>query len=284
MIATNRFPPGACTQCGAWLGASAGAQADQASEEELAWQHWVLSVLEGLRMASAATSPLHWEPFFAGLATCLQEPKAPFRLGRLTGINSNLFARWPSGADESYAYTPSLKTILRFCYACDVTPLQIMSHELTSLRDIVQKRTAARPARPRRPAPNRIDRQKCLEQMQALLDGRAEPISLRQLAKRLGYGERVLAYNFPQECALIIKRAQEYRKLQQEQRLSQICTQVRQTVLALHTQGIYPSRSKVGSLLPAGWMRRPAAEATRREVVGELGQALRPLNIQPVPH
>ncbi len=270
VISTNRFQPGACTQCGAWLGASAGTQSQRVNDDEAAWQQWVIRMLEELYVTGNEALPPQWERFFAGLSICLQEQGASFRLGRLTGMNDNLFDRWLGDVDDPHSYTPSLKTILKFCYACDVTPLQIMSRQLTSLKALVQKR-APRPNRYHHPALNRIDRQKCLGVMQAILDGREEPVSIRQLAKRLGYGDRTLAYNFPQECALIIKRAREYRKLQQEQRLDQICTQVRQTILALHGQGIFPSQSKVGVMLPAGCMRRPEARITWHEVLRELG-------------
>jgi TniQ len=270
VISTNRFQPGTCTQCGAWLGALAGTQVQRVNDDAAVWQHWVIQVLEELYRASSSFDPPQWERFFTGLATCLQEPGATFRLKRLTGMSCKLLQqRWDS-LDDPTSYAPSLKTILKFCYACDVTPLQIMSNQLTPLKALVQKRVPRTTQHHSQPL-HRIDRQKCLEVMQAMIDGREEPTSLRQLAKRLGYGDRTLAYNFPQECALVIKRAQEYRKLQQEQQLHQICTQVRQTIVALHGQGIYPSPSKVRAMLPAGWMRRPAARMTWHEVLRELG-------------
>ena len=266
VISTKRFYPGACTQCGAWLGASTGTQA---SDDEIVWQQWVFNALEELYVASSSFEPLQWECFFTGLATCLQERGAFFRLERLTGMNHMLFDRWLDNGTDPYSYAPSLKAILKFCHACDVTPFQIISHQLTPLKALVQKR-APRTTR-QSPTINRIDRQKCLEALQAIIDGTEEPTSLRQLAKRLGYGDRTLAYNFPQECALVIKLAQEYRKLQQEHQLDQICTQVRQTVLAFHAQGIYPTQSQVRAMLPAGWMRRPEARMVWFEALRELG-------------
>jgi ribosomal protein S27E len=270
VIATNRFQPGACTQCGAWLGTPTGVQLKQANDDEVVWQQWVLHVLEELYGASSCLEPPQWKRFFAGMAVCLQEPGAVFRLKRLTGVHKTFLRYSLNNLDEPHSYAPSLKTILKFCYACDVTPLQIMSNQLASIKTLVQKRTPRR-AWSHRPVIERIDRQKCLELMQAIIDGKEEPISLRQVAKRLGYGDRTLAYNFPQECALIIKQVREYRKLQQEQRRHQICTQVRQAVMRLHAQGIYPSRNRLDSLLPAGWMRKPEAKMTWQEVLRELG-------------
>lgn len=270
VISTNRFQPGTCTQCGAWLGASTGTQAQRMNDDEVVWQQWVLHVLEELYEASFSADPPQWERFFSGLATCFQEPGASFRLGRLTGINCKLLNQRPGRLADPNSYAPSLKTILKFCSICDVTPLQVMSNQLISIKTLVQKRTPQR-TRSCQPALDRIDRQKCLELMQAIIDGKEEPVSLNRLAKRLGYGDRTLVYNFPQECALVIKRVREYRKIRQEQRRHQICTQVRQTVMTLHAQGIYPSSHRVDALLPAGWMRKPEAKTTRQEVLRELG-------------
>jgi AcrR family transcriptional regulator len=115
----------------------------------------------------------------------------------------------------------------------------------------------------------------CLEFIQAMLDGREEPLSIRQLAKRLGYGERALTDHFPQECALITKITQEYRKQRQKQRLEQACDQVRQAMMTLHAQDIYPSHRKLRAMLPTGLMRMPEANTTWHEVLRELGLEMR---------
>src|SRR5258706_9607052 len=280
-ISANRFQPGACTQCGAWLGTETDARLEQVSDDQIVWHQWVIHALEELYQASFSVEPPQWEKFFSGLAICLQEQGAYSRLERLTGIRRSLFYRWPvrpcapHASPFSHSYIPSLETILEFCYACDVTPLQIMTHQLAPLREVVQKELVSRPSRPRRPAPVRVNHQKCLELIQAILDGREDPLSIRQLAKRLGCGERALTTHFPRECAFITKRTQEYRKQHQEQRLALACDLVRQAVMTLHIQGIYPSHRKVRAMLPAGLMRMPEANATWHEVLRELGLDMR---------
>jgi hypothetical protein len=276
-ISANRFEPGACTQCGAWLGSERDTKAEQGSDDEIAWQQWVIRALEELHAASGFTEQLQWEPFFTGLATCLQEQGAYSRLEHLTGIRRSVFYRWlgrprePHSSTFSHHYIPSLEAILEFCHACDVTPFQIMTHQLGPLREIIHGGTMSRSVRPRRPAPTPINRQKCLELIQTILDEKEEPLSIRQIAKRLGCGERALVHHFPQECASITKRDREYRKQRQEQRLDLVCDLVRQTVITLHTQGIYPSHRKVRAILPTGLMRMPEANAIWHEVLHELG-------------
>jgi hypothetical protein len=95
-----------------------------------------------------------------------------------------------------------------------------------------------------------------------VLDGREEPLGLRQLCERLGCTHHVLLYFFPEECALITQQAREYRKQRDRQRVAKTREQVRQAVFSLHAQGAYPSLHKVQSFLPAGVMLQPEARET----------------------
>jgi len=276
IIASKTFRPGECTQCSMWLGAEMGTQSDPISDEELHWQEWVIHTLEEMRLTSVSSHLLQWEWFFTNLATCLKEQRGYVKFARLTGFERSLFYRWPGRTDAprpptlSHPYIPSLETILECCYACDITPLRVMTNQLAPLRDLIRTGAAQR-SRPRRPAPPRINHQKCLELIQAILDGREEPLSIRQLAKRLECGERTLTDHFPQECMLIARRAQEYRKQRQEQRLQQVHDQVRQSVITLHAQGIFPSHRRLRIMFPPGVMRMPEANAAWHAALCELG-------------
>jgi AraC-like DNA-binding protein len=146
-----------------------------------------------------------------------------------------------------------------------------MMNQLEPLRDLIQGKKVAQPLRPRRSAPQRIDRQTCLELIHAILDGTEEPLSIRQLARHLGCRERVLTHHFPQECMLIAKHAQEYHKQRQEQRLQQVQDQVRQTVIALHGQGIFPSHRRLRMMFPPGVMRMPEANVAWHASLREIG-------------
>jgi hypothetical protein len=277
MLATHKSRPGQCTQCGAWLDTGLAMQPGEQSDEELQWQAWVIHTLEEMRLTSVSFHLLQWEHFFTNLATCLKELKGYVKFAHLTGFDRSLFYRWPGRTNVprtrtlSHPYIPSLGTLLECCYACDITPLQVMMNQLEPLRDLIQGKKVAQSPRPRRLAPQRINRQKCLELMRAILDATGEPLSIRQLAKRLGCRERVLTNHFPQECMLIAKRAQEYRKQRQEQRVTQVQDQVRQTVIALHEQGIFPSHRRLKMMFPPGVMRMPEANVAWHASLRELG-------------
>ena len=274
IIAAHKSRLGDCTHCTAWLGAETGTLSDKSGCEDVDWQEWVIHMLEEMHLTSISSHFLQWERFFTNLATCLKEQKGYVTFAHLTGFERSLFYRWPGRADvprSALSYVPSLETILECCYACDVTPLQVMTNQLAPLIDLLRTRTAARPARPRRPASDRVDRERCLELINAILEGREEPLTLRQLAKRLGHIYRTLLTHFPQECALITKLALDYRKQQQEQRLEQVRDQVRQAAIALHTQGLFPSHRRLRMMFPSGIMRLPEANVAWHATLRELG-------------
>ncbi len=144
-----------------------------------------------------------------------------------------------------------------------------MKGDIASLVEVIARKTPSRPAVYRRTRP-KVDPERSLELMHAVLDGREKPLSLRQLCKRLGYGHRTLKDLFPEECALIVQQAREHRKQQDRRRVVKTGEQVRQAVFSLHVQGIYPSLHKVQSFLPAGVMLQPEARETWHTALREL--------------
>lgn len=261
--------PGHCTQCNRWVGISLGEPLPQSLQEEpTPWQQWVLQALEELQTASMTNSLPPWEPFFTHLAKGFA-PAIDLvgweKIESFPGVKSAVFKQW-----FSLRQTASLETILKLCYVCEVTPFQVMRGETSSLIEIFQRGVTSRPPLHRRVRP-KIDQERCLQLIHAVLDGHEEPLGLRQLCERLGCSPRILLYYFREECALITQQAREHRKQQGEQRVLETRKRVRQQVLSLHAQGIYPSHKNVRSLLPAGLMRQSAAGEAWHETLRELG-------------
>jgi transcriptional regulator with XRE-family HTH domain len=192
-------------------------------------------------MVSSALPP--WEQFFTNLSMSCEGRGEQSRLAELAGLARGQLATW-----LRRSHTPTLQSLLEFCYVCNVTPLQILKGDLAPLRWIVQEGKPYRPPRARRPF-RLVDRRRCQELIQAVLDGREAPLGPVQIAERLGYHSSALRYHFPQECALLSKQIKEHRRRRKEQRLAQVQEEVRQATLALHAQGIYPSQNKVADLL-----------------------------------
>src|SRR5262249_37527703 len=117
-----------------------------------------------------------------------------------------------------------------------------------------------------------VDRDRCLQFIRAVLDGREEPLGASQVAERLGHTQRALLRYFPQECAQLSKQAQEYRKQRQKLYIERVCEEVRLAVLSLHAQGIFPSHRRVRPLLSdPNFMHMPEANSAWHATRQELG-------------
>jgi TniQ len=256
---------GHCTPCDRWLGRSLDEKPlPQTTEEFILWQQWVIQVLEELRVASG-TEPLQWEDFFTHLAQGMTHAAVTWeQVECFTGVKKHVLLPW-----FALSKTPSLETILKLCYVCDVTPLEVMKGEITSLVEVLQHEKPSRLPLHRRSRPA-VDLDRCRELIQAVLDGREKPMSQNQLCKVLGCSRHKLQHVFPKELALLIQKAREYRKQLDRQRVAKTREQVRQAVFSLHAQGIYPSLHKVQSFLPAGVMLQAEARETWHAVLREL--------------
>ncbi len=272
IFASNKTHAGECTSCGHWLGKEAHVLLDQeVTAEHLAWQEWVWATLKELQAASLSSGMLLWEPFFRHLATYLHEQKGHSRLAQVTGIDRTVLYRWVDPADT---YSPTLETIFKFCYVCQVTPLQVMNGQLDQLQQTLQAGTELRSPLPQRQN-RRLDRERCQVALHAALDSKNEPLALSQIAQQLGYEDaRQLVYHFPEECKLVIQRAKDYRQQRKAQRLAQVREQVRQAVTSVHSQGFYPSHRRLRPLLPGALMRLSEAKDAWRAALQELGYEL----------
>jgi hypothetical protein len=260
--------PGHCTQCNTWLGSPLETVATD--EKTLHWQAWVIRALEELSAASRASGELSWEPFFSSLAICMKEWGACSRLTELTGLDRTTFYLWLGRMRRAASYAPTLEALLSFCYACDLTPLQLMTTP-DALLHVIRNGAPAWEPRPRR-SKRPLDRERALKLIQAVLTGSEELMGVMQIARRLGCHASLLWQYFPQECSLISQRYEEYQNQCRKEREMQVCEEVRLAVLTLHTQNIFPSHHKVSALLSdPNLMRMPEARSTWHAVRRELG-------------
>ncbi len=268
-VIARKIHPGHCTQCDAWLGATSdGTDSLSMDREVIHWQEWVIHALDELHLAAGTFS---WKQFFVSLEHCMKNRGVCSRLAELTGFSRDLFYIWLGRKQTRYSQTPSLETILEFCYACNVTPFQVMS-SADALLHAIWDETLPRYRRPQRFTRSRVDRGYAQELLQSVLDGCEKLTGVKQLAQRLGHHQSLLWRYFPQECALIAQRNQEYEQQRRKEREARVCEEVRQAVLTLHAQDIFPSHHKVRSLLSdPNLLRMPEASATWHAVRRELG-------------
>ncbi len=254
-----------CTRCNMWLGSRAQAS-EPLDSEVIVWQGWVFDALEELHPAVVSSGIPPWEQFFTNLSMCFEAKGEQSRVAEMAGLARGQFARW-----LRRSCTPTLQSILEFCCVCDVTPLQVLTGDLTPLKRVLQEGKPSRLPRSRR-SYRPVDREQCLERIQAVLSGREEPMSYAQVAKQLGYRKSAFEYHFPQECALLTKQVEEHRRQRKEQRLVRVQNEIRQATLMLHAQGVYPSQNKVSEQISdPNFLLQPEARATWRALCQELG-------------
>jgi DNA-binding phage protein len=267
VIVSHTIHAGECTKCAKWLGTEADPSSELTLDDETVnWQQWVIQVLEELRTVNVSAGLIRWETFFTNLATAMKRRGGYSRLARLSGINREVLQRWTAGTS-----IPSFEMALKFCYVCDTTPLQLMAGQFASLERAIADEVAFHPRQHRRTTHRLLDRERCLEFIQAILDGREPPLGPSQVAKQLGCGASSLRRFFPQECILLTQLAQVHRKQQNEQRTAQICERVREEVKALHAQGISPTHHRVRRIFPSGTMRHPEVNAAWHDALRGLG-------------
>ncbi len=95
---------------------------------------------------------------------------------------------------------------------------------------------------------------------------------MSQVAKKLGYDHSFLYKHLPDLCRAISDRSEKYSTEQCEEKKRLLIREVRQATLEIHSQGIYPSQSRVRNLLAKpGTIRIPEALATWHVTLKELG-------------
>jgi uncharacterized protein (DUF983 family) len=255
-----------CVRCNTWLGSSAPAL-PQPNAEAMEWQGWVIQALEELRCAAVSSRIPPWNQFFTHLSlSCREVRGGQSKLAKMAGVGREQLVGWLHRSQ-----TPIPESILELCYVCNVTPLQVLTGNLAPLKQAIQEGKPYQSPRARRPF-HPLDRVQCLRHIQAILDGREEPLGYVQLARKLGYSGRTLLHHFPQECAKLSQQSMEHRRQRKEQRLARMQEEIRQATLALHAQGIYPSQNKVSDLLSnPNLLFQPEAKAIWRALCQELG-------------
>jgi len=256
---------GYCTQCTVWLGTSVTLEHDIA-EETFDWQRWVVNEVDELYQTMASSGPLPWAKLRLNLATCVEAVGSARKLAHLTKFSRPQIMRWVQGSKN-----PSFESLLRLCYVLDLSLVKLITNDQMVLKEALQGGKIHSLSRPAYPAYLPVNREIILAVIQSALANEGVPLSVAHIARNVKISPRTLRTLFPQECILISARYRIYRAQEKKQRVAQFCDEIRQAVLVLHAQGIYPSQHRVESMLSQSLvMRKPESKATWRAVCREL--------------
>jgi hypothetical protein len=274
-----RSCPGYCPACGQWLGFPAAGhrgREEGLTSEELHAQLWVSAALGELLEGAPGLSTPPTRSRLAQVVAVYVETVAEgqmTRFARELGFSLSTVAQWCWGTT-----VPSLALVLQACYRLGTTPWCLFTADLDSLRAAA----SARPLRvgatlldvPRRPRAVRqaFDTAAMRTALEAVLASAAQPPPpMRQVARRLGHGHADLIHHLPELCHAISARYLADRRRNGAKKKQRLCAEVRQAAVHLHQQGLYPSASRIATLISQpGFVRDPAAIAERKDVLRAL--------------
>lgn len=263
-----RSRPGYCAKCLKWLG-SDGQKTQIDLEQQLTWLVWIANAV-GELISSAPT--LNTFPTKECIAQSLSQyvnlaangNTAEF--ARQIQVPRNTVWLWCKGRN-----LPQLEALLKICYCLNISLLHFLTHSrVDSDPSILRVPLLSSPAS--RAEAKQIDLEQ-LEQylLDTLLRHECPPLSMEAVAKKIGQDRRTILRHFPTLCRAISTKFLCYRKAAQLKAIAQCCEEVRQTVLDLHSQNLYPSEARVAKQLSRpGFLRYEKVRGTLHQCRSEL--------------
>ncbi|MGH7867679.1 MAG: TniQ family protein, partial [Candidatus Dormibacteraceae bacterium] len=268
----RRARPGYCPYCYEWLGMPVpeppGGE-HLAVQEDEPWQVWVGQVVGALlAMNQALPVPPSRDQLTASLVSCIEQ---------VTYGNQNAFAE-RLGLEQSRVRVwwhgqaiPLFPQLLRLCYQLDLAPLDLVTGRPFQVVRLKVERVVTPHAAVRRPRP-RVDVRQLRQTLEGIIAAEEDPPpTLLEVSRRVGHDRRMLYTHVPDLCETIVARSTAYQKRRQQQKMEAVANEIRQVMVHLHSQGVYPAQTKVAKLLSKrGMFRIPAACDVWRQTLREL--------------
>ncbi len=254
---TWRSRPGYCSSCGRWLGKAHGQSQVEEKERYLAetvgdfLAHMPQlplaipreSVIQSLRDLIATTT----DGNMAAFARSLGLPK--------TSLWELVQGYFPS----------SLPFVLQLCYQFRLPLLQILlskEHVTPGESPVSQEQTPKRDGR--RP----FDCENVQQALEAILgDQQSAPLSMREVARRLGYPVRTIETHFPLPCRDISRRYADFREQQGQRRKACLRQRITEAARIVLMQGEKLTYQRVGAIVgEPGCFREFEARLVLRDI------------------
>lgn len=240
--------PGYCEKCNVWLANRAEIKDDSVTTEELQWQSWVVSSLQEIVIARNHLPMPPTERIAEALTLCIDSASHGVmnRFSSLIGKPKNTVWGWLQGK----SLIP-LSDLLRVCYSVDLPLVDFLYADglaLARRAPTLSRMLPRHEPRPSRQRPKRFDRY-ALEQAltTALKDNPPKPMT--EVAHELRTHKRSLYKHFPKLCKAISARYLNQRSTN-DQKVRDLKAAITDGLRSrLNTDGIYPSRRRVMSLI-----------------------------------
>jgi phage gp36-like protein len=234
-----RFRPGCCSSCGRWLGSAEGN--NQLEEKDIYIAEMVGSFLAHVPQLSIPLAPAYFIQSLRDLISTTADGNIA-AFSRCLGLPKTTIWELVQGH-----FPPSLPFLLRLCYQFRLSLLQLLvSVEKTESYDFTSSQGQARKRNFRRT----FDREKVQQALEDILaDQQSASLSMREIARRLGYPVRTIETHLPVHCREISRRYAENRKQQGQFRKIQLQQRIHRAARIVISQGLNPTYQRVGSRL-----------------------------------
>lgn len=247
---TGKSRVGYCSYCDSWLGSFSQVSNDIVYDKaELAKYIWI--VLNIGKLIS-----------FRYLASSLvQKDNIPKALNQIIDAtyngNISTFARafglpknsvWMWCKNKS---TPELRIILTICYCLDISLLDLITLKEKALKSPqinIQRLPSV--ALTQRTSPKTFDYETVENYLQTTLNSSdIPPLTMKEVAERLGVNRRTVSGYFPVLCKAISAKHRCYQKIRTKELIKDCCQEIEQAVLSIYQSGEYPSEARVSQLI-----------------------------------
>ncbi|WP_226670348.1 TniQ family protein [Metabacillus litoralis] len=239
---------GYCYDCGTWLGITSFRELEKLSDDYILWQDWVaknigkliqLNIQERQNWNNKINiSDYTWEYI---LKIQKQSQKTKMEIGNISNIPSSLFNVW-----QRKKHKPSLYSLLKLGFITNNTLFQFFSEscdistQLKPLPNFIYKSDLRKSAR-------KYDIEQLRNKLNKIInENRSNPPSLNQVAKELGFKKtETLRKKLPKETKIIVDQYKKYL----EDNNAAMRNEIKDTVIKLHEQGVYPSQTLIENQL-----------------------------------
>src|SRR5260370_1218189 len=219
--------PGCCSSCGRWLGKDDGHS--QVEEKDKYIAETVGGFLAHIPQLSLLIPR-------EGVIQSLRDLIAATSEGNMAAFSRNLGLPKTTLWELVQGYfSPSLPFLLQLCYQFRLSLLQFLiggGHIAPSESPLSQEQTRKRDVR--RP----FEREKVQQALEDILDDwQNVPLSMREVARRLGYPVRTIETHFPIPCGEISRRYADFRKQQGQLRKARLRQRITEAARIVLIQG-----------------------------------------------
>ncbi|WP_299728806.1 hypothetical protein [uncultured Endozoicomonas sp.] len=160
------------------------------------------------------------------------------------GFSSETICQWGADKLSSRKTRPTLSSLINFCLAVSVPPQTLLLEPEKIRPEITEINIAGR-----RQFPNSSKKEWVRHQVNLTLNKLQSALPLKVLAGQLDVGVGYLRYHFPVEVEVLLSKNKNFRSEEQTQKRIHKHKLVREAIVEISSQQLYPSHGRVKKYL-----------------------------------